>query len=804
MRGARALLPEPVLGLEGRARLGPDETGSNAHGARGIQDVDDRSAVGGRDLDGRVDAARRRAPDQKRCLETLALHLARDVHHLVERGRDQTAQSDQIGLLLARAPQDAVARHHHAQVDDPVVVALEDHPHDVLADVVHVPLDRGHHDRRLRARAARSSLLRLHERKEAGDRLLHHARALDDLGEKHLARAEEVADRVHAGHQRTFDHLERALVLPPRLLDVGFDELQHPLDQGVREPLLDRALAPALFLGRGLPFVLDRFREADQAIGRVGPPVQEHVFDQLEQVLGDLLVDGELARVDDPHVRPGPDRVVQEGRMHRLAHGLVAAERERDVAHAAADLRQRKPGLDDAGRLDEVDRIASVLFDAGGHGQDVRVEDDVLRREPDLAREDAVGARRDLDLALDGLGLALLVEGHHDDGRAVALHSARLPPEDLFALLEAEGVDHPFPLHALQSRLDDRKPGAVDHDRDAGDVGLRGDQAEEGHHRLLGVEHRLVHVDVDQLGPAFDLLARDRQRFLVVPFQDQAREFRRTGDVGPLADVDEVRVGADRERFQSREPGVRLGAGRRARRRVAHRTSEHADVLGGGAAAAADQVQPAPGREIAEQSRHLFGGLVVFAEGIGEAGVGVAAHPDRSEAGELLDVRAHLGGAQRAVDPDGKRVRVRDRVPEGLDGLARERAAAAVGDRDRNNDRNAPAALLETIFNGRERRLGVQGVEDRLHQQEVDPAFQEAAHLISVSGRESIEVDGAKRRVLHLGGDRGGPVGRPDGACDKTRPAGFERLGSLDRAPRQGRRRRVQLAREPLKPVVGQ
>ena len=35
-------------------------------------------------------------------------------------------------------------------------------------------------------------------------------------------------------------------------------------------------------------------------------------------------------------------------------------------------------------------------------------------------------------------------------------------------------------------------------------------------HRRLGVEHALVHVDVEDLGPARHLLARDRHRLLVV------------------------------------------------------------------------------------------------------------------------------------------------------------------------------------------------------------------------------------------------------------------------------------------------
>ena len=42
--------------------------------------------------------------------------------------------------------EDLLRRHHDAEIDDLVVVALQHHADDVLADVVDVALDRGHHD----------------------------------------------------------------------------------------------------------------------------------------------------------------------------------------------------------------------------------------------------------------------------------------------------------------------------------------------------------------------------------------------------------------------------------------------------------------------------------------------------------------------------------------------------------------------------------------------------------------------------------------------------------------------------------
>ena len=109
--------------------------------------MDDRLVIARRDLDGRVLGARRRAADQERHIHAATLHFAGDVHHLVERRRDQAAQADDVGLLLDGRIEDLVGRHHHAQVDHLEVVAAQDDADDVLADVVHVPLHGRHHDR---------------------------------------------------------------------------------------------------------------------------------------------------------------------------------------------------------------------------------------------------------------------------------------------------------------------------------------------------------------------------------------------------------------------------------------------------------------------------------------------------------------------------------------------------------------------------------------------------------------------------------------------------------------------------------
>jgi hypothetical protein len=77
-------------------------------------------------------------------------------------------------------------------------------------------------------------------------------------------------------------------------------------------------------------------RSAISSSRSVASACEDHVLDALAQLRVDFRVDRELAGVDDAHVHARADRVVEEHRVHRLAHHVVATERERDVADAAA------------------------------------------------------------------------------------------------------------------------------------------------------------------------------------------------------------------------------------------------------------------------------------------------------------------------------------------------------------------------------------------------------------------------------------------------------------------------------------
>ena len=79
---------------------------------------------------------------------------------------------------------------------------------------------------------------------EVGHRLFHHASGFHHLRQEHFTFAEQVADHVHAVHQRPFNHLNRAGSLLTRFFGVLFDKFGNALHQRIFETLFHVPTAP--------------------------------------------------------------------------------------------------------------------------------------------------------------------------------------------------------------------------------------------------------------------------------------------------------------------------------------------------------------------------------------------------------------------------------------------------------------------------------------------------------------------------------------------------------------------------------
>ena len=390
---------------------------------------------------------------------------------------------------------------------------------------------------------------------------------------------------------------------------------------------------------------------------------------------------------------------------------------------------------------------------------------------PTSLDQDVVGALADLGLARERIGLAGLVERHHHHSRAMAARDPGLVDEFLHAFLHRDRIHDRLALNAFQAGLDHVEFRGVDHHRHAGDVGLGGDEVEERHHRGFGIQQAFVHVDVDDLRAVLDLVARDLQRRGVIARGDQLAEFRRAGDVGALADIDERDRRRQFERLEARQPQPRLDSGT-ARGLCGATAAAIAAIWSGVVPQQPPTMLTRPASANSPISRAMYSGLSSYcAELVGQAGVRIGADQRVGDAADIGDMGAQVFGAERAVEADGDRLGVPHRIPERFRQLPRQQAAGFVGDGARDHHGHVDAARFGDFGDRVERRLGVQRIEDGLDQQQVGAAVEQAVDLFAIGLAQIVEGDGAIAGVGDVGRDRGGAVGRAQRAGDEARLA---------------------------------
>ena len=170
-------------------------------------------------------------------------------------------------------------------------------------------------------------------------RLLHHAGAFHHLRQEHFALPEQIAHDIHAIHQRAFDNVQRSPAFGKNLAVHRFrilgNEIGNAMHQRVREAFCHIRIAPFELFRIVLRRTFGVLGDFDQPLTRIGAAVQNHIFHALTQFGFEFRIHADHARIDDAHIQPRRNRVVQKNGMNRLTHRVVAAKRETHVRHAA-------------------------------------------------------------------------------------------------------------------------------------------------------------------------------------------------------------------------------------------------------------------------------------------------------------------------------------------------------------------------------------------------------------------------------------------------------------------------------------
>ena len=240
-----------------------------------------------------------------------------------------------------------------------------------------------------------------------------------------------------------------------------------------------------------------------------------------------------------------------------------------------------------------------------------------------------------------------------------------------------------------------------------------------------------------------------------------------------------------------------------ARRILGDGLGDGADVLGRGAATAADDVDQAVLRPFLEQPRHVLWRLVIFAHLVRKARIGIDADQRIGDRADLGHEGRSCSAPKEQFEPTekGRRCFSEYQKASGVwpDRLRPERSVmvsdSMIGSSTPISSNTCstakPAALAFSVSKIVSIRI------------DVHAALDQSARLRGIGLNKHIEAHIAEAGIVHVGGDRRGAVGGADGAGDE---AGFVRrprrpgVGRLAGEPGGSD---IQLMCDGFKPIIG-
>ena len=337
---------------------------NHRHAAGCIAHMDDRRRILRIDFYGSVNLAGGGSTNEQRELHIASGHLLRHIHHLLERWGNQSAQPDNVHFFCDSGIQNFRCRHHDAQVYDLKIITSQDHTHDIFTNVVDVAFYRCHQYFTGRMTTTFIGFLSFDVWEQNSNSFFHHARTFYHLRQKHLARSKKVAHHVHAIHQRLLYHINRPRIKLSRFFYVLIDMADDAFDKRVLQALLHRQATPGILMFRLFILLLQLFSESDKTVGGIFAAVEHRIFDELQEVGRDFVVNLQHARIDDSHVHSRFDGMIEKHRVHGFAHLVVALKSKRKVAHPATHTGVWEVLFYPAGSFDVIDRVVVVRLNA--------------------------------------------------------------------------------------------------------------------------------------------------------------------------------------------------------------------------------------------------------------------------------------------------------------------------------------------------------------------------------------------------------------------------------------------------------
>ncbi len=269
-----------------------------------------------------------------------------------------------------------------------------------------------------------------------------------------------------------------------------------------------------------------------------------------------------------------------------------------------------------------------------------------------------------------------------------------------------------------------------------------------------GVEHGVVHVDINDIGASLGLGSGYVESLVIFLLIDEAEELAAACHIGALANLIEgLDLFGHNLAIDAREPHEVALLCRHVAFVVTLKPLDNGGNMRRRAAAAtANDVDRALVQEILHFLGHHLGSLVILSELVGQSGIRVCRDKERTLSANLRQVGHHIPCTERAVEAESEQIYMTDGIEESVKRLARKDAPALIRHSGGHHDGEiVKTTLRQFLLNSIERRLGVKSVKHSLDKKHVDASVQKAAHLLTIGFDELVECYGTETRVVDIG-----------------------------------------------------
>ena len=160
---------------------------------------------------------------------------------------------------------------------------------------------------------------------------------------------------IHTCHQRTFNNIYSLGIFLQGFCQVFFQIIAYSFSQSIFQPLFYRSTFPPRLLRTSyslhnpicsscfscISLGLQTFGRLNQPLGSIRPTIQHHVLNTLQYIGRNVGIEHRSSRIDNTHIHPLANGMIQEHSMHRLADIIVSPKRERKIADSTTDVGAR-------------------------------------------------------------------------------------------------------------------------------------------------------------------------------------------------------------------------------------------------------------------------------------------------------------------------------------------------------------------------------------------------------------------------------------------------------------------------------